>query len=198
MEHFRKLEGELCYLSPLGDEDGRRWAEWLNDTEVALPLGDEVFQVLGRSRMEEAARETQSRMDPVFTILDRKTDKPLGRIMLFGLCRAYGTANLGVFIGEKEYWSGGYGTDAIRLMLDYGFNMLNLHHISLGVFAFNERAIRCYEKAGFKVIGRRREARRWGNRYYDALLMDILASEYESVFFKEFMGEAYPSFTGSP
>ena len=65
-------------------------------------------------------------------------------------------------------------------MLDYAFNLLNLNSVMLGTFSFNERAIACYRKVGFREIGRRRQARIIGSKRYDAILMDILAEEYES------------------
>jgi len=88
---------------------------------------------------------------------------------------------LGIVIGEKDCWGKGYGQDAVRLLLDYAFNLLNLNSIMLGTFSFNERAIACYKKVGFREIGRRRQARIIGAKRFDAILMDILAEEYESV-----------------
>ena len=74
----------------------------------------------------------------------------------------------------------GYGTEAVELLLGYGFNVLNLNNIMLTVFAFNKRALRCYEKAGFRVIGKRRKARFYAGRYHDEIFMDILAQEFKS------------------
>jgi RimJ/RimL family protein N-acetyltransferase len=89
---------------------------------------------------------------------------------------------LGIAIGVKTYWGKGYGQEAIRLLLDYGFNLLNLNSVMLGTFSFNERAIHCYRQVGFKEIGRRRQARIIAGKKYDAVLMDILAEEFESVY----------------
>ena len=65
-------------------------------------------------------------------------------------------------------------------MLDYGFTGLGLHNIWLSVYASNEHAIRAYSKAGFREIGRRREARKIGGQFYDIVLMDCLATEFKS------------------
>ncbi len=72
------------------------------------------------------------------------------------------------------------GQEAIRLLLDYAFNLLNLNSVMLGTFAFNERTIACYRKVGFREIGRRRQARIIAGKAYDAVLMDILAEEFSS------------------
>jgi RimJ/RimL family protein N-acetyltransferase len=87
------------------------------------------------------------------------------------------SAMLGIFIGEKRYWGKGYGREAVQLLLDYAFNLLNLNSVMLGIFSFNERAIRCFREAGFKEIGRRRQARIIGDKRYDLVLMDVLAEE---------------------
>ena len=96
---------------------------------------------------------------------------------------------VGIFIGEKESWGKGCGTEAMRLLLDYAFNLLNLHSVMLGAFEFNERAIRTYRSLGFKEIGRRRQARIVGPAKYDAVLMDLLASEFESPVVRKLLPE---------
>ena len=83
-------------------------------------------------------------------------------------------------IGEKDCWDQGYGTEATRLILDYAFNVLGLHNVMLSVYDYNRRGVRAYEKAGFKVIGRRRQALRLGHKRHDVILMDALATEFES------------------
>lgn len=86
---------------------------------------------------------------------------------------------LAALIGEKSEWSKGLGQDALRLLLDYGFNILNLNSIELIVHEDNVRAIRCYEKLGFQVMGRQCEVKINGTRKLDVLMMDILSSELE-------------------
>jgi RimJ/RimL family protein N-acetyltransferase len=88
------------------------------------------------------------------------------------------TAEVGIFIGNKKYWNKGYGTEALSLLLDYGFKALNLHNIFIRVYSFNERARKSYEKTGFKVIGKKREALLRGNERHDIIFMDILYNEF--------------------
>jgi RimJ/RimL family protein N-acetyltransferase len=85
---------------------------------------------------------------------------------------------LGILIGEKSFWGQGCGQDAVRLLLDYAFNLLNLHSVMLGAFAFNERALAANTKVGFREIRRRREARTMAGLAYDVVLMDILEDEF--------------------
>ena len=88
------------------------------------------------------------------------------------------TAEVGIFIGNKNYWDKGYGTEALNLLLDYGFNALNLYNVMLKVYSCNKRAIRSYEKAGFKQVGIRRKALHRNREKYDILFMDLLVDEF--------------------
>jgi RimJ/RimL family protein N-acetyltransferase len=90
----------------------------------------------------------------------------------------HGLAEFSIFIGEHDCWGKGYGTETTILMLDYGFTLLGLHNITLRVDSYNERAIRAYRRAGFKEFGRRREVWRRGERRFDVVSMDCLASEF--------------------
>ena len=83
-------------------------------------------------------------------------------------------ATLGIFIGDEENRSKGYGTEAMKLLVDYGFNILGLHNIDLNVFAFNKQAIRAYEKVGFKEYGRRHESYFLDGKFHDEISMEII------------------------
>ena len=88
-------------------------------------------------------------------------------------------------IGEPDARGRGYGTEAMRLLLDYAFTALGLHSVMLLVYEFNPAARRCYEKAGFRESGRRRDARWCNGRFWDEIYMDILADEFESPVLRE-------------
>jgi diamine N-acetyltransferase len=98
-------------------------------------------------------------------------------------------AEFGIVIGERACQGKGYGTEATRLMLDYAFNILNLHNVMLKVAAYNEAGIRAYEKAGFQVIGRRREVKMINGKRWDMIYMDCLATEFESPVMRLLFGE---------
>jgi RimJ/RimL family protein N-acetyltransferase len=90
-------------------------------------------------------------------------------------------AEFRVLIGDKSYWGQGYGTEATRLMLAYGFDLLNLHKIFLGVNSAHGAAVRAYEKAGFVREGELRDEIFRNGRYYNAIRMSILEAEYREV-----------------
>lgn len=88
------------------------------------------------------------------------------------------SAEIGLSIGDKAYWNQGYGQETVRLLLRHGFNTLNLNRIVLQVLENHNRAIHIYEKAGFVLEGRQRQARYRDGQYLDLLLMSVLKSEW--------------------
>jgi RimJ/RimL family protein N-acetyltransferase len=182
MTHYKKLVGTKCYLSPCSMQDAEKWTVWDNDLQVSIPLGDEAYTPYSLVKMQEILGDVIKQQSHIFDIVDLSTDALIGRCMLFSVDQVNRKAMLGIVIGEKDYWNQGYGQEATKLLLDYAFNLLNLNSVMLGTFTFNQRAISCYEKVGFKEIGRRRQARIIGDKKFDAVLMDILAEEFESVY----------------
>ena len=114
-----------------------------------------------------------------FAIVLLDSDTLIGYISLHDIDHLDRNAFLGIYIGEEAHRSKGYGTEAVRLVLDYGFKTLHLHNVMLSVHADNGAAIACYQKAGFREAGRRREGIFKDGRYLDKLFMDILAREFE-------------------
>lgn len=176
MKYFKKIEGERIYLSPMNEEDYEKYTAWINDLEISLNLGN-AHQIYTLTKEKEILKEISENS---FAIIEKKNDKLIGNCGLIDIEHVTRKAELGIFIGEKEYWDKGFGTEAIKLLLDYGFNLLNLHNIMLEVFSFNKRAIKVYKKIGFKEIGRRREAREIAGKKYDEVFMDILSHEFDA------------------
>ncbi len=170
------LVGEKVALGPIRRDQLPRYLRWLNDfeysrtTSVMRPFTVEALA-------ESFERDTRDPRQVHFTIYERKRLRPIGGASLTEI--ANGTATFALGIGEKDDRGCGYGTEATRLVLDYGFNVLGRHNIWLWVLAFNRAGIAAYQKAGFKVIGRRREAVNRFGTWHDVLLMDCLASEFE-------------------
>lgn len=182
MRFYKKLIGDKCYLSPISEQDVEQWANWFNDLEVTIPLGDEAYTPTNISNQLYIISDMTKHNAHVFNIVSLKNDDLVGRCVLFSLDRINRHAKFGIVLGEKSYWNKGFGQEATKLILDYGFNLLNLNNIMLGVFSYNKGAINCYKKAGFKEIGRQRQAKIIGGKKYDIVLMDILAEEFTSIF----------------
>ncbi len=187
MQYSKKIIGTKCYLSPISEHNAEKWAIWFNDFEITIPLGDEAYTPTNLSREKKTINDLVDRNAHVFSIVDLKSDELIGRCMLFSIDNINRHAMLGLVIGEKSYWNKGYGQEATKLILDYGFNLLNLNNIMLGVFSYNKAAINCYKKVGFKEIGSRRQARIIGSKKYDIIFMDILAEEFTSIYITRFL-----------
>lgn len=117
---------------------------------------------------------------PLFGIRTIADDRLIGDIGAWGLSWRHGDTYFGMGIGDDACWSKGYGTEALRLFLGYAFRVMNLRRVSLTVFSYNPRAIRCYGKCGFRVEGRLREAVRKEGCYWDEIQMGILREEWEA------------------
>lgn len=180
MPHYHKLNGQKCYLSPVQPADADLFAAWLNDLEVTLPLGDEAYDVIGLERMQEDVSNAIQHKAHVFSIVESSTNQTVGRCLLFNVDMVNRSAETGIFIGDKDWWNQGIGTEAMCLLLDFAFNLLNLHSVMLGTYSFNERSVHVYEKVGFRIIGERRDVRCIRGNYYHLILMDILEDEFRS------------------
>ncbi len=113
-----------------------------------------------------------------FGIWTLDENKCIGDVVLDEINPVTGEAWLGIGIGEVDFWGKGYGTDAMRLMVRYGFLELNLNRITLDVFEYNPRAIQCYLKAGFKEEGRERQWLYRAGKRWDLVYMGILKDEW--------------------
>jgi RimJ/RimL family protein N-acetyltransferase len=173
------FNGELVRLSaPDSDTDPEVTTKWWRDTEFARLLDNDPA-MLRSGRKEKEQLEELLKEDPFFfRIRTRSDDRLIGFIGLFDVNWAQGNAWVGLGIGERDCWGKGYGTDAMRIILRYAFTELNLHRVTLGVFEYNSRAIKSYEKAGFVVEGRVRQEMAREGRRWDVLYMGILREEW--------------------
>ena len=182
MKYFKKLVGERIYLSPRNTEDVEIFTEWLNDFEITDYTGRSGSSMTLEG--EKKYLEENSNPEATFVIVTLDKDEMIGTVGLEQIENINRVATLGIMIGNKNYLSKGYGTEAIRLILEYGFNYLNLHCIKLNLLSTNERALKCYKKCGFKESGRIRECKFVNGKYYDSIYMDILAHEFNESFIK--------------
>ena len=168
--------GEKVALGPLLREHLPLNLRWLNDFEVLATTS--AVRPLTPDQLETEYERGLAAKDQVhFTIYERTTLRPIGGANLHDIDTR--TATFAILIGEKDCWGKGYGTEATRLVLDYGFSALGLHNIVLTVHSSNARGLRAYQRAGFREIGRRREVINRGGRLYDLVYMDCLASEFQ-------------------
>lgn len=186
------LRGDTIGLGPLRRDLLTTYQRWVNNLLVTRTL-----QVPCRPLTEEGEQAwldgaLTSATDATFTMYELTSMRPIGNLGLHNIDHLHGTADFGIVIGEPDAWSKGYGTEATRLMLAYGFDVLGLHNIQLEVFMHNPAALKAYERAGFKRIGVRRGAAKVGRERYDTVYMDAIADEFEPSPYHYLMQEGTP------
>lgn len=174
--YYKKIIGRNIYLDPKCVEDAEKYAEWLNDFRTTDYIGKSAQIMTLEKEKEYLEKNIDSEAN--FNIVTINEDKLIGTIGLEHIDHLSRKATLGIFIGDTEEREKGYGTEAIYLILDYGFSYLNLNNIKLDVLEFNERAIACYKKCGFKECGVRRKCEFIDGVYYDRISIDILKEEF--------------------
>ncbi|MDR0531595.1 MAG: GNAT family N-acetyltransferase [Oscillospiraceae bacterium] len=178
MPYFQKIQGERIYLSPLDPANAELHARWINDFEVARWVRQYGRAFGLPAEQDWADHIAKDSSNYCFVIVLRDGERPIGTVDLRDLEPLNRTATLGILIGEADCRGKGYGAEAIRLLLEYGFQWLNLHNIDLTVNSENARAIACYTKVGFREYGRRHEALFFNGHYVDIVRMEILAQNW--------------------
>lgn len=180
MPYYEKIKGDKVFLSPIDINDTDLYTQWVNDPEIVKYLQMEDI-IITREREYDILKRL-STDDNNFAIIAREENKLIGSCGFLRVDNRNHKAEVALFIGDKNYWNKGYGTEALKLLLDFGFCIRNFNSIMLIVKEFNERAIKSYKKLGFKIIGKRRESNIYGEKKYDDIYMDILASDFRSRF----------------
>lgn len=178
------FQGQLVRLC---SEDPQVMAEaftrWDQNSEYYRLLNSDSAHLWSAKKFKEwFEKELDSALpnNLLFAIRTLDGDKLIGFIGFEGINWTDRDSYVAIGIGEQDFWGKGYGSDAMRLMLRYGFTELNLHRISLTVYAYNPRGIRSYEKCGFKHEGRIREFILRDGQRSDMLHMGILRSDWEA------------------
>jgi len=171
------IKGDLVELRAVEPEDLPRYTEWLNDPDVQWYLARmEPTSLAQEQRWHEALAQDPEARD--YAIWYR--GEHVGGAGFTDLNFKDRSGEVRLMIGRKDLWDRGLGADTLRALLRHGFDQLNLHRIRLEVFAEHARAIRCYQKAGFRHERRHRECSFRHGRYHDMLCMSILEDEYRA------------------
>lgn len=172
--------GKKVQLRPIEREDLPRFVEWFSDPEFRRYLGVNLpFSLAQEERWFEKLLDRMAKQEVLTLTIETVDGAHIGNVSLFDINWQDRHAELGIAIGDKAYWGQGYGTDATRTILRVGFDDFNLHRIFLRVHEDNARAIRCYEKVGFRMEGTLRESVFRDGAYRDMILMSILTTEFD-------------------
>ena len=187
------IQGDRVRLRPIERSDLPRYVKWFADPEVRAGL--DMYLPMSEAQEEQWFDDNLSRPAALqaWAIDAQTTAAGAGLLPAasetgwahVGSCGFHEidwrnrSGECGIVIGDKAQWNQGFGTAAMRALVGLGFDMFNLHRVWLRVYDDNPRAIRAYEKTGFKTEGRLRESDFHGGRYRDTLIMAILRSDWE-------------------
>ena len=176
------IYGKRIHLRAVERGDVEKFHEWVNDPEVTRGL---ALYLPMSMRDEEnwfdgLAKRDLNEKPFAIEVKKGRAWKLIGNCCVFDISTVSRSAELGIMIGDKAEWNKGYGSETMTLLLKHGFETLNLNRIFLRVYENNARAVRSYEKAGFVLEGRQRQAVYKHGKYEDVLFMSVLRSEWDS------------------
>ena len=174
--------GEHIRLRAIEREDVKHFFEWVNDPEVTFGLSLYLpMSMTDEERwFESLANRTLNEKPFGIDVRDGDGWRLIGNCTFFDIDTIAHSGELGIMIGDKSEWNKGRGTETMSLLLRHGFETLNLNRIVLRVYADNPRAIRAYEKAGFKLEGTFREAVFKRGKFGDMHVMSVLRREWDA------------------
>jgi len=169
------IQGEFVLLRAIEHKDLANYVQWLNDPRVLEYFGN--FVPISQEQEEKWYRGMLQ--DPtVFSFAIEFEGRHVGGGGFSSIDGRHRSAEVGLFIGLPELWDRGLGRDALRALLRFGFEEINLNRISLRLFSGNKRAVHLYEAAGFQHEGCWRQAEYRHGRYHDMLWMSVLHDEW--------------------
>lgn len=178
-ESARFLEGKRIYLREVRPSDvNERYYRWMNDPEVTRFLEVRYAPNSLEQIRDFVAGKLGDRDNIFLAIVLKEGDRHIGNIKLGPIQWIHGLADIGLLIGEKDCWGKGYATEAIQLISDYAFNVLNLHKVAAGCYSSNEGSVRAFQKAGFVVEGIRKSQFYSNGTYVDDLLLGLVRPDW--------------------
>jgi RimJ/RimL family protein N-acetyltransferase len=169
------LKGKEIILKPIKTSEAGNYLRWFNDPEINRYLtidGKQLNLVKEIQYIKNALKSKTKYNWAIYT-----SNMHIGSTGL-ELNFQHNKATWGIFIGEKDYHNQGLGTDTLKMILNFCFKRLKLNRVELGVFSYNQRGYRCYEKCGFKFEGVKKQAILKNGKYIDEIMMGILRKDY--------------------
>ncbi len=175
--YYKKYESENLYISPINVEDYKTFTKWVNDETLARGIGNFKFNISELTEKEWLEKACQKGSHN-YVIIDKKNNELIGSYGLEVKDQVSRRFHIGGFIGEKENRGKGYGTEALKLITKYAFEILNAESIYSGIFEFNEASLKAAVKAGYTVAGKFRKSYYYNGKFYDEHLVEIVREDY--------------------
>ena len=173
------LRGERVWLRPMEERDLPAYVAGVNDTDVGGMAGYPMPQSPAQaSAWLQKVMDGWGRDGFFFAVCELGDDRFVGTTWLKELNLMHANAELAIFM-DRDHIGGGWGADAQRTLLRFAFGVVGLERVYLTAFTGNVRAIRSYEKIGFRHEGVMRHSWRGLGGFQDGVLMSLLRSEWE-------------------
>lgn len=167
--------GEKVCLRAYKQEDIPLATEYVNNKELKDLLVTTIPFPMTIWEEDQWIKSQKSNNEGIynFAIEDYSTGRYIGGCGIQNVNWLARVATVGIMIGDKNYWGNGYGTEAMKLLLNFIFNDMNINKVRLGTFSFNERAIKSYKKCGFEIEGVLKNEIFKNGKYYDEIIMSV-------------------------
>lgn len=175
--YYKKYIGKNIYFSPLNENDVALYTKWINDENISRGI-NQVHNIVTEIQEKNWIAHAYEKNRYQFVVVDKKNDKPIG---IYGLelknniSKRYYFVG---FIGEESYRGKGYGTEALKLLTKFAFEILNAHTLYTTIYQFNEASIKSISKAKFKKSGVFSESVYYNMKYYDEIIYEMTKQNY--------------------
>ncbi len=169
------IEGERIYLREitLQDADNREYCRWMNDKQVTQ-YTESRFQRNTAKTLRSFISQMSNDDNVFFAIISKDNNKHIGNIKIGPINKIHNFAYVGLIIGDKSYWNKGYGTEVIRLVVDYAFAELCIHKLIAGVYSNNVGSLRAFTKSGFATEGIIKKKYLFDGEFMDEIIFGII------------------------
>ena len=177
---YKKFVGENIYFSPIDSKDYELFTKWVNDETVSRGIGSaglSFSEVVEKNYLEKQENDISKIQ---FSIIRKSDDKLLGTYGVVSIKPMHQIAEVGGFIGEQTERGKGYGSEALRMICDYCFNVLNLRNIYVNIYSFNIASQKAARKVGFALVGRIKEAYYYNNAFHDQMIFQINKDDFNA------------------
>ena len=169
------LVGDRVYLREVRVEDvNDNYYRWMNDLEVTQFLESRFYPSSVQSLQEYVKNKTNARDTVFLAIILKGANRHIGNIKLGPINWIHRLADVGILVGEKQYWGKGYGTEALSLLTRYAFKSINLHKLTAGCYAPNKASTAIFLKNGFQIEGEQKKQCFYNGGYVDVVLLGLL------------------------
>jgi len=178
------FEGQhIRFAPPDADRDAERVSKWTHDPEYLRLLSADIAKPLSpgqiKKQYEELDKDAEKHNAFNFAIRLKEDDRLIGFARLYRIEWTHGTGSVQIGLGDRNDRGKGYGTEVLHMLLRYAFDELNLYRLAATTVEYNTGAIRFFERAGFNVEVRRRQAVQRDGKRWDVLMLGLLCDEWK-------------------